>query len=612
MTKFNLFFAIVMVSMAVQFTNAKQISREQAIEMALRFSGTNAGMRSVHSAEFNQMTIAYSVADDSRDLLYVVNRGDGAGYVVVAGDDVVSNPVLGYAAGKSFDYASAPENLRWWLSEYARLIGHAVENGCTVTSAKALDRDIEPLVKTNWNQDYPFNSKCPTIDGQPTYTGCVATAVAQLMYYHRYPERGIGTKTYTDIKGCGQTLSADFGSTTYRWDDMDLFYDGTNNDEANDAVATLLYHCGVAAGMKYGTDGSGVASADALMGLIDYFGYSKGTMYTNRDYHQFDDWIEMLYGELEDGRPVYYEGVTESGGAHAFILDGCRSDGYFHVNWGWGGYLDEYYSILTLNPGEEQGAGGSDGGYAYSQGAFIGLRPSDGESEYVLQIYCDGFSMLDANDNEITEDTATQGDAAHFRIYNVTNMCLVPFEGYFGITMEDVSTGNEVYTDYLYIKFGGDDYGHRYYYPEIDVTFALPIKLDDGVYRMYPIFTPDYETVEPTPMNVLASEPQYVYVTVKGNKITMGEDVPAGVENVPFSAEMIVYPNPVGQTLTVNVDSGIERLEVFSLAGLQVLYINCDGESVAQLDMSALPVGTYFVRIVNAAGEVAVKKVIKL
>ena len=374
MNKHFLFIAVIVMAMTVPFASAKQIGPERALEIARQFSTTDTKLKSM-SASPAQMKVVYtakpegSPADsDDNGLLYVVSSGDNAGYVMVAGDDVVSNPVLGYSTGGVFDYGTAPDNLKWWIGEYARMIEYAAEHGMAVAAAPKFDTSLDPLIKTHWNQDYPYNNLCPWLsEDMQGYTGCVATAMAQVMKYHEWPERGTGSHTYTD-PNCGQTLSANFGETTYRWDLMPNDYDGSWTDEQIEAVATLMAHCGVAVDMQYMPDGSGAYSGDVPGALVNYFGYAKDIIRRDRDYYTQSEWIEMMKAELDAARPVYYHGQS-TGGGHAFVIDGYNTDGYFHVNWGWGSQSDDYYQLATLDPYSGQGIGGTTAGYAYSQGA---------------------------------------------------------------------------------------------------------------------------------------------------------------------------------------------------------------------------------------------------
>ena len=517
MNKHFSFIAVIVMAMTVPFASAKQIGPQQALEIARQFSTTDTKLKSM-SASPAQMKVVYtakpegSPADsDDNGLLYVVSSGDNAGYVMVAGDDVVSNPVLGYSTGGEFDYGTAPDNLKWWIGEYARMIEYAAEHGMAVAETPKFDTSLDPMIKTHWNQDYPYNNLCPWLDeGYRGYTGCVATAMAQVMKYHEWPEQGTGSHTYTDPY-CGQTLSANFGETTYRWDLMPNDYDGSWTDEQIEAVATLMAHCGVAVEMMYQPDGSGAYSSDVPGALVNYFGYAKDVIYLERDYYTQNEWIGMVKDELDAGRPLYYSGTSSSGG-HAFVLDGYNTDGYFHVNWGWGAYLDGYFLIATLDPGDSQGIGGSVDGYAYSQGAIFNMHRPTGNETVTPDFRMSGLTLSDG----ATSAETVKGSSFYFYINKVINyQPLASFGGYFGIAFED-DNGETVLS--FYTEVANIDYGKGYeFYP---VTVTIPEDIADGHYKAYPFYAADKES-EQYPIKALAISSNYADVVVAGDNVTI-------------------------------------------------------------------------------------------
>ncbi len=517
MNKHFLFIAVIVMAMTVPFASAKQIGPQQALEIARQFSTTDTKLKSM-SASPAQMKVVYtakpegSPADsDDNGLLYVVSSGDNAGYVMVAGDDVVSNPVLGYSTGGEFDYGTAPDNLKWWIGEYARMIEYAAEHGMAVAETPKFDTSLDPMIKTHWNQDYPYNNLCPWLDeGYRGYTGCVATAMAQVMKYHEWPEQGTGSHTYTDPY-CGQTLSANFGETTYRWDLMPNDYDGSWTDEQIEAVATLMAHCGVAVEMMYQPDGSGAYSQDLPAAFVNYFGYAKDVIYLERDYYTQNEWIGMVKDELDAGRPLYYSGASSSSG-HAFVLDGYNTDGYFHVNWGWGAYLDGYFLIATLDPGDSQGIGGSVDGYAYSQGAIFNMHRPTGNETVTPDFRMSGLTLSDG----ATSAETVKGSSFYFYINKVINyQPLASFGGYFGIAFED-DNGETVLS--FYTEVANIDYGTGYEFYPVKVT--IPEDIADGHYKAYPFYAADKES-EQYPIKALAISSNYADVVVAGDNVTI-------------------------------------------------------------------------------------------
>ncbi|MCB0638518.1 MAG: C10 family peptidase, partial [Lewinella sp.] len=232
--------------------------------------------------------------------------------------------------------------------------------------------NVEPLLTTRWDQPYPYNGLCPQdpFSGQRAVVGCVATAMAQVMRYHAHPAQGAGFHSYNHPQF--GTVSANFGATTYNWANMPNVVTNFNQD-----VALLSYHCGVSIEMEYGVDVSGVSSlsfvADALK---QYFAYANTTTFVERNNFSTTTWIQMMKEELDNSRPVQYAGVGQAGG-HSWVMDGYDTGNFFHMNWGWGGYQDGYFTIDNLNP-DLGGTGAGSGGFNYYQQAVIGIAPATG------------------------------------------------------------------------------------------------------------------------------------------------------------------------------------------------------------------------------------------
>ncbi len=283
---------------------------------------------------------------------YIYNIGD-QGFVIISGCKSVQ-PVLAYSTDNVFGpYEAVPDNLKWWLQQYDRQAEYAavhpeVETETTRTLWKQLEdksfhignsRGVSELCKTEWNQDCFYNEYCPEDYYGPcnrVYAGCVACAMAQIMKYHNHPAQGFGSHTYT--AGKYGNLTADFGHTTYKWIEMpNSIYN------SNDAIATLMYHCGVSVNMSYSPSGSGAYSHNVETALRSYFGYC-GALYKERRNMSDEAWIQMLKDELLASRPVYYSGNNESGG-HAFVCDGFDDNNKFHFNFGWSGMGNGYYTL---------------------------------------------------------------------------------------------------------------------------------------------------------------------------------------------------------------------------------------------------------------------------
>jgi len=346
-----------------------------------------------YAEKYEGLAFAHKDANvDNTVMYYVFNLKNAKGYVIVVADDACF-PILGYSTEGNFDANDLPIQLNKWLWHRAKEIAYIKKQGFeaneeikqewkklqnpTAIARTEKTEGVNPLITTKWNQSPYYNDLCP-YDRQAkerAVTGCVATAMAQIMKYHNHPQKGQGIYSYThEIYG---RLSADFGSTTYNWASM------TNNvTSRNTAVATLMYHCGVSVEMTYGVESSGADGAVVVSpALTKYFGYDKTSIkiVEKKDYSEAN-WIALLKSELDAKRPMYYEGLGQGGNnGHAFVCDGYDDNNFFHFNWGWGGRANDYYSIRALNP-KELGTGAGFGEYNSGQKAVIGIQPAPNSS----------------------------------------------------------------------------------------------------------------------------------------------------------------------------------------------------------------------------------------
>lgn len=292
---------------------------------------------------------------------YIFNSTDNDGYVIISADNV-ARPVLGFSDTGILKFDSMPENMRWWLSEYDREIKYAIEHGAEPSDETIIEWDnllqssrmqtatviVSPLIQTEWSQSTYYNNLCPydNTKQKRCVTGCVATAMAQIMKYWEFPQRGHGSHSY--VHSTYGLQYADFEHTTYNWSSMPIDLGILSSSTSINAVATLMYHCGVAVDMDYGTSESVANSWSVPDALKTYFSYCDEARLCYKDFYEPSEWKSMIQRELLLGRPLYYAGHGNSGG-HAFICDGYRSDDYFHFNWGWD-EQDGYYSLSALKP----------------------------------------------------------------------------------------------------------------------------------------------------------------------------------------------------------------------------------------------------------------------
>ena len=318
---------------------------------------------------------------------YVFDNVSGGGFVIVAGDDVAS-PVLGYSFTEEFPEGTLPPNIQDWLDGLREEINAARRGGweaeAAVTRAWQNTRSgdvVVDLETARWDQDAPYNQLCPTSRNMRTLTGCTATALAIIMRYHQWPEKGVGTLPAYNTTTNGLTIPALQLGHAYDWDNMPLDYGRSYTQAQAQAVATLMRDCGYLLKSDYGTDATS-AYVDKVLLLAEYMGYDKGITCEIRDTYSSAEWYEKMQNELDNHRPVLYSGANDEGG-HAFVLDGYTTDNYYSVNWGWSGYCNGYFLLSALDP-EGQGAGGS-GSYNVGQAAIVGIQKDQG-GEYVENI----------------------------------------------------------------------------------------------------------------------------------------------------------------------------------------------------------------------------------
>ena len=366
--------------LAILGVQANPITAEKAMEIALQFSHQNQ-MRSFSGSSENNLRLRH-VARNAMGAVdyYVIDREDSEGFIIVSGDDLAL-PVWGYCEQGWFDYYRLPENLQWWLSEYQSQLQWLRDHPeAHPLKTVALTSSVSPLLKTQWDQIRPYNNYCPATPNGPNghaYSGCLATALAQIMKYYNHPQRGMGSHSYTfEMNGAPMTLSADFSQSVYQWSKMlNNYYSGNYTTTQADAVARLISDAGIALNMKYGAGSSSAFYKDVPEALAAFFDYSPSFNYLLRNSYE-GDWDGTLRSELNASRPIYYFGQkaeSYGGGGHAFVMDGYNNDGYFHINWGWGGDYDGYFASGLLSP--NGGSNPTASGYNTSQGAIINIRP---------------------------------------------------------------------------------------------------------------------------------------------------------------------------------------------------------------------------------------------
>lgn len=404
----------------------------------------------------------------SFDYLYVFN-GDNC-FVILSADDRVL-PVLGYSRDRSFDAEALPENAMEWLRSYNSSIQNMVETGAEASDEvreawtalkngeglpQRIKGAVNPLITTQWNQRPPYNGLCPP----DCYTGCVATAMAQIMKYWEYPNRGIGEYSYShSVYG---TLYANFGATSYDWDNMPSKAYTWSSEQVQQALSTLMYHCGVSVNMNYGTSGSSAPSAKVLEAMPAYFGYSDSISLVYQYDYSDEEWKSVLRDELDGFRPLYYAGQSDKG-AHAFICDGYDDMGLFHFNWGWGGSYDGYYLIGALNPGPNST-------YNNVNYAIIGIQPKS------FTVSAPTWLSATVENEGVSLSWNGVNDASGYKVYRDDELIAPNVEGTSYMDTSFLPYGN--YSYYLKAFNADGDRSPKSEEMLVDVVFHAPAPLN--------------------------------------------------------------------------------------------------------------------------------------
>ena len=398
---------LLLLTICILSAYAKHVDEETAKTVANTFWNQNV-LKGNNLKSGNTYTNITSLTEFTN--IYIFNNNSG--FVIVSADDA-AKPILGYSQQATFDPENIPANAKNWILGYCNEIQYAIDNNIEageetreawnnlrngIGLAPKSSRSVSQMLTTTWNQAPYYNNLCPYDEenDERSVTGCVATAMAQIMKYWNWPARGTGSHSYTsdDHPEYG-TMSANFGNTTYDWNNMPNALSSSSTSTQINAVATLMYHCGVAVEMMYSATGSGAYSISydgyyeycTENALKNYFGYKSSLYGLYRSYryldeygdtltwemYSYDEWVSMLKEELNVARPILYTGAGPDGG-HAFVFDGYDNNNLFHVNWGWGSWQDGYFSIDALEPA----AGGIGGGsyqFNIDQTALFGVEP---------------------------------------------------------------------------------------------------------------------------------------------------------------------------------------------------------------------------------------------
>lgn len=482
------------------YQQAKAIAQRQAAMLGIEMDAEVAA-----SAKAAPRMSVSSAVSPSATCYYVFANGEDKGFTIVSGDDRMPE-VVGYSAQGTYDPDHLPANYVDFMKAYQETVEALLKGDAQVSGGLAEARQwraerassaVAPLLGgIKWNQMAPYNNMCPSYNGtNRAVTGCVATAMAQVMMYYQYPKELKATiKAYT-AKSYGIQIPEISSGATYDWDNMLSDYSKSDYSSAQaDAVAKLMYHCGAAVEMDYGPS-SGANVTPAI--LATYFGYDADLMQDlTRTCFTLQQWMTLIDNELKAKRPILYSGQSSDGG-HEFVCDGSDGKGLYHINWGWGGYQDGYFDLTILQPQKGgAGSGSAVDGFNRDCSMIIGIAPDNGKVDEPLASYPQIMSMDHGGMTGITWTKTTREHVlepfqAEARTCFV-NQSTTDFSGYFAYGIKANGTIVLV-SDYEggwnlpAVKPNGGTWGTYGDNPELTINYPFP----QGINVIYPVYSYD-------------------------------------------------------------------------------------------------------------------------
>lgn len=492
--------------------------------------------------------LVYTSSGKSGAAAYVFNYGDN-GFVMLSADDLTT-PVLGFSDSARFDPDDIPCGLRFWMYCYARRLDAVREDGYAAPIRKetAERESLDPAITTKWGQSEPFNRHCPKTEGKPCVTGCVATAMAQVLNLYRYDGKGEGIYSYLwkhfEADGpVDDELSYDFSALDFDWNNMLDVYTGDYSDTEADAVADLMLACGISVDMNYGTGASGAVAQFVPYALWKHFGFNAGIYTVERDCFRDPEmsWDDFVYSQIREHGAVLYNGVTSANEGHAFVCDGYREGGYFHFNWGWNGLSDGWFRLDALDP-EVQGTGGSANSYAFNYQQNIHAFVSPGaEGESWLPSICgrdDSFNVT-AKNASLGKKVKVTG--------SIINCSQLDYTLDFGCLLTDSEWNNEGQVLPV-TSFDLESCGAKTIYNNV----VFPEDIEEGIYCMRPVITWDgLGYWWSLPWNV---KKDHVWIQVKEGMVYFNID-----------------PETAGMTLMPDDPDTDSTTEYYTLQGVKIL-----------------------------------------
>ncbi|MBR0200931.1 MAG: C10 family peptidase [Bacteroidaceae bacterium] len=565
MRKFGLLIIAVLLLLPITVW-ADKVSEQEALQLAKTFLAKRKGSQTASSADGktakkkapsrNLSKLPLKEGAES-EAYYIFNVEDSGGFVIVSGDDR-TEAILGYSDSGHISDEAMPDGLRYMLDGYAEQFDWLEESAGSqyasnrkgslpsrgdLEGSSPTRHSIQPMIATRWDQGAPYNAYCPTIDEEKTVTGCVATAMAQILYYYKWPTEACSaipgyTTTTKDKNKASYNLSLDgIEGTTFDWSSMTSTYTSSSTGAAADAVATLMQYCGWSLRMKYGLSENGGSSAyNECIGeaLKAYFGYDGGVRNTYRKNYSYLEWVTLIYSELASGRPVALGGQSADSG-HSFVCDGYDTDDYFHINWGWSGRSDGYFRLSALNP-YDQGIGGSStlDGFSFSQGAIIGIQPPvTGNADYCLSL--ERFNLGSPDVNATSKTYTRDGETGAFSGINLQyllyNYKLGSYTIDYAVQMFNES-GEFVYSlfesSYTFPDFNKNK-------NETRTDLSIPNTVADGTYYIRVMSRPEGSD---TWQECYDGDRYQMTAVISGDELTINVPIPATV--LPASATLAI------------------------------------------------------------------------
>ena len=449
-------------------------------------------------------------SDEAAFYVYETNED---GFILVAADDR-ARPVLGYAHHGKYDEAKMPENMISWLDYLTAQISHLPDYIAAPAYHEATSPSIAPLMDIEWAQDEPFNRSCPILGSQRCVAGCIATATAEIMRYWQYPTTGRGTHSY---KWNEVTRSTDFSEHTYNWSLMPKKYiSGSYTEDQANEVAKLFYDIGVGCEMDYGTGGSSSNETMAARALVNYFDYDSAMHIIHMDYIGVQAFEQQIIQELQASRPVMMGGTTPGNAGHAFVCDGVKANGFFHINWGWDGWYNGDFLLTALYP-EGQGIGGGKQGDGYTEDvrALVGIQPFAGNgSRREITVEMMGLST---EKNGLKRSESFGVDWATF-----SNSGIYDWKGYAGLVICDDNWN--ILSEFSVIQqVLSLDIFH--YYPKLStVAKIVDSTLPAGTYHLLSVYTQTPQSQQWSPVLYQNGSYAYIDITLTTDSVFFAQD----------------------------------------------------------------------------------------